>query len=244
MNYHELLRKYIADSGLRLNEIAEKLKGYNYNVTKSYISQLQNGKTPNPATDELNRALAEITGGDIEKLLMAAVIERAPEEIKEKFKKLEKLKALKNEYNGVMQVKEVGLQYEAMNTERFSCVPVLGSIAAGQPLDRIEYREDVLYVDKSITRGRETFALRVNGDSMIGDHINDGDVVICVAQEEVSPSDIAVVAVENDKATLKRVKCQNEMCMLVPSNPSMQPILVSYKQVTILGKVVEVRRIL
>lgn len=244
MNYHELLRKYIADSGLRLNEIAEKLKGYNYNVTKSYISQLQNGKTPNPATDELNRALAEITGGDVEKLLMAAVIERAPEEIKEKFKKLEKLKALKNEYNGVMQVKEIGLQYEAMNTERFSSVPVLGSIAAGQPLDRIEYREDVLHVDKSITRGRETFALRVNGDSMIGDHISDGDVVICVAQEEVSPSDIAVVAVDNDKATLKRVKCQNEMCMLVPSNPLMQPILVSSKQVTILGKVVEVRRIL
>lgn len=67
---------------------------------------MQNGKTPNPATDELNRALAEITGGDIEKLLLAAVIERAPEEIKEKFKKLEKLKSLKCEYLDAIVAKE------------------------------------------------------------------------------------------------------------------------------------------
>ncbi|BFH13330.1 hypothetical protein WJ0W_002909 [Paenibacillus melissococcoides] len=242
MNYHELLRKYIADSGYTLGEIAEKLKGYDYNVTKSYISQLQNGKTPNPATDELNRALAEITGGDIEKLLLAAVIERAPEEIKEKFKKLEKLKSLKCEYLDAIVAKETGAKYGAGIDEQFISVPILGAIAAGQPIDRIEYRDGVVFVEKSVTRGRKAFALRVNGDSMIGDHISDGDVVICVAQEEVSPSDIAVVAVDNDNATLKRVKCQHEMCMLMPSNPVMQPILVPSAQVTVLGKVVEVRR--
>ncbi|MFW5433276.1 LexA family transcriptional regulator [Paenibacillus apiarius] len=244
MNYYELLRKYISDSNLTLKEIAEKLKAYNYNVTKSYISQLQNGKTGNPAQDELNRALAEITGGDVEKLLLAAVIEKAPLEIKEKFKRLEMLKSLKEEYCGALVVKEVGPQYGDNKEERFQSVPVLGSIAAGQPLDRIEYREDVVFVDRSITRGRETFALRVNGDSMIGDHISDGDVVICVSQEEVAPSDIAVVAVESDKATLKRVKCQSDMCMLMPSNPAMQPILISSSQVSILGKVIEVRRTL
>lgn len=76
---------------------------------------------------------------------------------------------------------------------------------------------------------------------MSGDRIHDGDTVIVVVQKEVSPTDIAVVAVNGDYATLKRVKCQNEMCMLVPSNPAMEPSLVPARDVNIIGKVVQVR---
>lgn len=81
MNYANLLRYYIKESRLTLDEISEKLEGFGIKATKPYLSKLQNGKTP-PASDKLNKALAEITGGDVQKLMWAAFIEKAPEEIK------------------------------------------------------------------------------------------------------------------------------------------------------------------
>lgn len=81
MNYANLLRSYIKESRLTLDEISEKLEGFGIKATKPYLSKLQNGKTP-PASDKLNKALAEITGGDVQKLIWAAFIEKAPEEIK------------------------------------------------------------------------------------------------------------------------------------------------------------------
>lgn len=240
MNYYELLKTYIKCSGLSLSEISERLKEHGFNISKGYISQLQNGKTENPATVELNRALAAVTGGDVEKLLTAALIEKAPAEIKEKIERLNTLKKLKSEYDAVA-VKEVKNEFN-FNYDKLVKIPLLGVIAAGQPIDRIEMIEDFEYVNADVLRGREAFALRVKGDSMIGDYITEGDVVICVVQKEVTSNEIAVVAVESENATVKRVKCQGDVCMLIPSNPKMQPTLVSSKKVEVLGKVVEVRR--
>lgn len=240
MNYYELLKDYIKKSGLSLSEISERLTDeHGYKISKGYISQLQNGKTENPATSDLNRALAAVTGGDVEKLLTAAFIEKAPEEIKEKFIKLEKLKDLKKEYSQALVIEETPAQYIAENLVK---VPVLGSIAAGQPIDRIEHIEDMEYVNASVVRGKQAFCLRIKGDSMIGDNIVEGDIVICVKQSEVSANDIAVVAIDGETATVKRIKCQNEICILMPSNPKLQPTIVEASKVEIIGKVVEVRR--
>ncbi|MFJ5750093.1 LexA family protein [Peribacillus frigoritolerans] len=90
--------------------------------------------------------------------------------------------------------------------------------------------------------GREVFGLLVKEDSMVGDGIYNGDTVIVVKQREISSSDIAVVAINEDEATLKRVKCEGEICMLMPSNPSLQPSLVPIKDVFIIGKVIQSRR--
>ena len=99
-----------------------------------------------------------------------------------------------------------------------------------------------MQVEDSIIRGRSLFGLFVKGDSMIGDGIYDGDTVVVSQQNEVSPSDIAVVAVNGYEATLKRVRCEGEICMLIPSNSLMQPTLVPAKDVHILGKVIQSRR--
>jgi len=85
MNYSELLQSYIKKSNLTLDEISEKLSSYKLSATKQYLSKLQNGKTP-PASDELNRALAEITGGDAESLLLAGHIEKAPPEVQDQLR--------------------------------------------------------------------------------------------------------------------------------------------------------------
>ncbi len=78
---------------------------------------------------------------------------------------------------------------------------------------------------------------------MIGDGIYNGDTLVVVEQPEVTSSDIAVVAVNGEEATLKRVKCEEEMCILNPSNPSMQPQLVPANKIHILGKIIQSGRI-
>jgi len=239
VNYFDLLKSNIKESGMSLSEISEALKLRGHSVSKGYISQLQNGKTDNPATESLTRSIAEIIGADAEKLLWAATVEKAPHEIADKMKRLKKLEELKEEYSKSLSVKEINISDPNTNLTK---VPVLGSIAAGQPIDRIEYIEDIEYVPTSVLRGKKAFALKVHGDSMIGDFITEGDIVICISQKEVSPSDIAVVAVDGETATIKRVKCAEDMCMLMPSNPKLQPSLVKASNIEILGKVVEVRR--
>jgi transcriptional regulator with XRE-family HTH domain len=77
MNYHELLKHYIEKSGLSLSEIEEKMREKGYSTNKAYISRLQNSKIP-PAGDDINEALAEITGGDAEELILQANIIRSP----------------------------------------------------------------------------------------------------------------------------------------------------------------------
>lgn len=250
LKYSEMLKEYIRKSGKTLDEISNDLKDYGFNISKGYISQLQNGKT-GPASDELNRALAEVTSGNLNDLLISALMEKAPTEIKnslsDKLERLSKLQDLKGLYNGALlseknlKVKEVRSEH-VINQPTIQAIPLLGSIAAGQPIARIEQHEGVEFVDSSYIRNKDAFALTVKGDSMIGDHIEGGDVVICISQTEVLPSEIAVVAVDDETATLKRVKFQDHMCILIPSNPKLQPIIVPADQVHILGKVIEVRK--
>lgn len=121
-------------------------------------------------------------------------------------------------------------------------IPLLGYISAGIPITREENIEGYELVESETLRGRNAFCLRVKGDSMIGDGIYNGDTVVVVEQHEVTSSDIAVVAVNGEEATLKRVKCEDGMCILMPSNPSMQPQLVPAKKIFILGKVIQSRR--
>jgi repressor LexA len=131
---------------------------------------------------------------------------------------------------------------EPYDPERMTRIPLLGTIRAGEPIERIEHIEGYELVEPELLRGRKGFALKVQGDSMNGDRIHEGDVVIVVVQEEVTSSDIAIVAVNGEEGTLKRVKCQGEMCMLTPSNPTMEPLLVKLKDIHVIGKVIQVRR--
>lgn len=88
MGYAHLLDKYIQNSELSINEILERLKDSGIKIDRSYISKLRSGAKP-PASEEVTRALAEITGGDPQSLINAGVIEKAPEEIKAFITRLE-----------------------------------------------------------------------------------------------------------------------------------------------------------
>jgi len=126
-------------------------------------------------------------------------------------------------------------------------VPILGRIAAGQPLLAEENREGELPIASGALpgRGEDLFALRVRGESMIGAHICDGDLVLVRRQDSAQLNDIVVALVESDagdEATVKRFQRDGERVVLKPEHPTMAPIVVDARAVRILGKVVGLLR--
>jgi repressor LexA len=134
---------------------------------------------------------------------------------------------------------------DASTGGRHRSVPILGRVAAGQPLLAAENREgEVPILASALPHGGEdVFALRVRGDSMIDAHICDGDLVLVRRQESAQLNEV-VVALVDDEATVKRYQRDGERVVLKPEHPTMRPIVVdpSRQQVRILGKVIGLLR--
>ena len=126
-----------------------------------------------------------------------------------------------------------------------SLVPLLGRVAAGSPVFVPEHAESVIEIDRATIRARgPLFAMRVVGDSMTGDGILPGDLVVVRHQPTIQPGEIAVVAI-GDEATVKRVYPRRDHLELRSSNPKYKPRRVSLgggEGVSIAGKVVSVIR--
>ena len=120
-------------------------------------------------------------------------------------------------------------------------VPVVGRIAAGQPVEAIEHDTGTLHVNKDMLRGHTGFALKVVGDSMVEAGILDGDYVIIRKQETAEDGDVIVALIEDD-ATLKRFYREGNGVRLDPANSAMQPIHVRTGEFIIQGKLVAVHR--
>jgi len=124
-------------------------------------------------------------------------------------------------------------------------IPVLGRIAAGIPLEAIEDIIDYEEIDHNMASTGVYFGLQIKGDSM-EPRFSENDVVIVRQQSSCSTGDIAVVLVDGFDATIKKIKNGSEGIMLIPTNPSYEPVFYSNEQiaalpVTIVGKVVELR---
>ncbi len=118
-------------------------------------------------------------------------------------------------------------------------VPIIGTVTAGLPILAFEENLGYVTVDESVKRGREIFALRVKGDSMINAGIYDGDAVVFVRQSTAENGEI-VVALLDDEATVKRFFKEENYIRLQPENPQYEPIIS--QDVKILGKVVTLVR--
>jgi repressor LexA len=120
-------------------------------------------------------------------------------------------------------------------------LPMLGRIAAGRPLEAIEDRET--FSLGQFTRGQNNYVLRVKGNSMIDDHIMDGDFIVVEQTQVANPGEVVVALVDGDEATLKRFYREpGGKIRLQPANSEMQPIVLPAGQVKIQGRVVGVLR--
>jgi repressor LexA len=120
-------------------------------------------------------------------------------------------------------------------------IPLLGRIAAGAPVESVEQREVLSFADFAGNTG--AFALEVRGQSMIDDHICDGDMILLERVTEVRDGDIVVALVGGSETTLKRFYREpGDMIRLQPANSAVKPILVPARDVEIQGRLLAVLR--
>jgi len=156
---------------------------------------------------------------------------------------LEKKGLLSRDYNRSRSIDLLppkGRLKQSMSVNSGTMVPLMGRIAAGQPIEAIERAETISLAD--FTRSKEVFALEVRGESMQDEHILDGDYVLVEKTKVAHNGDIVVALVEGSDATLKRLYREGENTRLQPSNAKMKPIIVPSKDVAVQGRVIGVLR--
>lgn len=124
-------------------------------------------------------------------------------------------------------------------------IPVYGTVAAGIPLNAIQDIEDYEEITEDMARTGEYAALKIKGNSMLP-RFTPGDVVIVKLQDDVDTGDIAIVMVNGDEATCKKIKKTPDGVMLISTNPEYEPMFYTNQEISelpvrIWGKVVELR---
>ena len=113
-------------------------------------------------------------------------------------------------------------------------LPIIGRIAAGQPIEAIQSNETLNVAHTLI--GANRYVLQVEGDSMIGDNICNGDYVICEHRKTASDGEIVVALIDNQEATLKRLQRNtDDTITLLPSNPKLSPMVYGADRVHVQG---------
>jgi repressor LexA len=120
-------------------------------------------------------------------------------------------------------------------------VPVMGTVAAGQPIEAIPWHQTVA-IPKDLVGRFETYALRVEGDSMKDENIQDGDFIIIEAKQTAENGETVVAIINNEEVTLKKFYVEPDHIRLQPANKNMAPILLYNHQVKVLGVVCAVIR--
>ena len=104
-------------------------------------------------------------------------------------------------------------------------IPLLGVVAAGQPIEAILAHETVAAPKNMVGRGR-MFALRVRGDSMIEENIQDNDIIIVSSQDSAENGQMVVALIDGNYATVKKFYREPDFIRLEPANPQFKPIFI------------------
>jgi len=185
-----------------------------------FITQYQSKKGYAPSLDE------------IRKKLKLASVSTAHFHIK----KLEKSGYLKKEDNQPRAI-------DVFSQEKLVKIPLLGTIAAGQPIEAIQEKETIAVPQTTLPHSGEFYALRVVGNSMVGENINDGDIVLVKQQSTAENGQRVVALIDNYEATLKKFYKERGQIRLQPANAKMEPIILrGDRDLAIQGIVLDVIR--
>ena len=133
------------------------------------------------------------------------------------------------------------IQISRPKGEAMVSIPLLGKIAAGQPIEAIRERELIAVPKSKIPPSSEVYALRVVGNSMIDENINDGDVVLVRQQNTAENGQKVVALIDNHEATLKKFYKEKGQIRLQPANKNIEPIILDRgTPVAIQGIVIDV----
>jgi repressor LexA len=157
---------------------------------------------------------------------------------------LEKKGLLTRDYNRSRSIDLLppkGRLKQALSVNTGMVLPILGRIAAGQPIEAVPESDKTISL-ADFVRSKEVFVLEVRGQSMQDEHILDGDYVLVEKSKTAHNGDIVVALVDGSDATLKRFYKEGDKIRLQPSNATMKPIIVPAASVDIQGRVIGVLR--
>ena len=121
-------------------------------------------------------------------------------------------------------------------------LPLFGYIAAGQPIEAVSSPETLQVPDEFLPRRGRYYVLRVQGESMIDEHIQDGDYVVVESRKTAGPGETVVALIDDENVTLKKFYPEGRRIRLQPANDALAPIVLDEERVKIQGVVVSVMR--
>jgi len=170
------------------------------------------------------------------------------EEVKKRFK----LRAVSTIHQHISTLENKGYLQKQKNqrrsieitkSEKLVRIPLLGNIAAGQPIEAIQDKETIAIPKSKIPSSSEVYALRVVGNSMVDEKINDGDIILVKHQATAENGQKVVALIDNHEATLKKFYKEHGQIRLQPANRSMEPLIFrNGRDVSIQGIVLDVIR--
>jgi len=159
--------------------------------------------------------------------------------VHEHLSNLERKGYIRKSYNESRSIEMVGRETATPVVE----LPLLGSVAAGLPIEAIEDNETLAVPPDMVSRRRDNYVLRVEGSSMIEEQIRDGDYIVVQAQDRAEDGQMVVALVGGEAATVKKLYREPDgRVRLQPANPTMDPIFVEAQDLRIQGIVVGVIR--
>ena len=207
----------------------------------NYISNFQNRNGVTPSFEEIKDALSLKSKSGIHRLVIAleergfvkrlAHKARALEIIKDGLSNIDVSNSRKNIVIG--NFKPVNNSY---SENKISTIPLLGKIAAGTPIEAIQQNDDSIDVPRELMSVGESYALKVEGDSMINEGIHEGDTVLIKKTNLADSGDIVVALVDDHEATLKRLRKKGQSIALESANPLYETRILAAHRVKIQGK--------
>ena len=196
-----------------------------FEYLEGYIEQ--NGIAP--SFEEMKNAVKLKSKSGIHRLIMSLEQRGFIKRLKHKARAMEIIKSFNNNFK---LKEEINRKF---NSNSIS-IPLLGSIAAGNPIEAIENSNEFIDVPSSfISKNNHYFGLKVNGLSMIENGIYDGDIAIIKKTNNIQNGKIAAVLTVENEVTLKTVKIQNSKIHLIPGNKNFKEKVFNLEEVQIQG---------
>lgn len=159
--------------------------------------------------------------------------------VHEHLSNLERKGYIRKSYNESRSIELISRETGTLAVE----LPLLGAVAAGLPIEAIQDTETLAVPPDMVSRRRDNYVLRVEGNSMIEEQIRDGDYIVVQAQDQAEDGQMVVALVADEAATVKKLYRElGGRVRLQPANPTMEPIFVDASDVRIQGVVVGVIR--
>jgi repressor LexA len=134
------------------------------------------------------------------------------------------------------------IQLSPADTPGLQNLPLFGYVAAGRPIEAVSAPETLPVPENFLPRQGDYYVLRVKGESMIDEHIQDGDYVVVESRKTADPGAMVVALVDEENVTLKRFYPEGVNVRLQPANESLEPIILDGARVRIQGVVISVMR--